>query len=129
VSAEEIEDLRQAEADLRRLLETAEGRRALRFVLRRLCGVFEDGYVPGGLEAERHATFNSGRRFVGLQLMQVAGIRLDYLRQFEEAPHGNRREASNEAKRLLRERQEGGVSGDETGAKGRGRRRRQKTNG
>lgn len=76
----------QAGRDWREVLSTAAGRRAVHWLLGVPCEVMGDVYVPGGADGERHSAYNAGRRFPGLEIIRVAGIRLDGLREFE---HGS----------------------------------------
>lgn len=54
--------------DLCAVMATESGRRFIHGLLG-LCDIRSDGYVPGGLEAQRHQDYGAGRRSVGIELL------------------------------------------------------------
>lgn len=54
--------------DLCAIMATESGRRFVHGLLG-LCDIRSDGYVPGGLEAQRHQDYRAGRRSVGIELL------------------------------------------------------------
>ena len=70
--AEQLEKLAEERVadDLRAVMATEPGRRVMHGLLG-LCDIRSDGYVPGGLEAQRHQDFRAGRRSIGIELLGV----------------------------------------------------------
>jgi hypothetical protein len=68
--AEQLERLAQDRVadDLQAVMETEQGRRFVNGLLG-LCDIRSDGYVPGGLEAQRHQDYRAGRRSIGIELL------------------------------------------------------------
>jgi hypothetical protein len=54
--------------DLRAVMATEQGRRFVHGLLG-LCDIRSDGYVSGGLEAQRHQDYGAGRRSIGIELL------------------------------------------------------------
>ena len=54
--------------DLCAVMATESGRRFMHGLLG-LCDIRSDGYVPGGLEAQRHQDYRAGRRSIGIELL------------------------------------------------------------
>lgn len=54
--------------DLSAVMATETGRRFMHGLLG-LCDIRSDGYVPGGVEAQRHQDYRAGRRSIGLELL------------------------------------------------------------
>jgi len=54
--------------DLCAVMATGSGRRFIHGLLG-LCDIRSDGYVPGGLEAQRHQDYSAGRRSIGIELL------------------------------------------------------------
>ena len=54
--------------DLCAVMATEAGRRFIHGLLG-LCDIRGDGYVPGGLEAQRHQDYRAGRRSIGIELL------------------------------------------------------------
>ena len=54
--------------DLCAVMATDAGRRFMHGLLG-LCDIRSDGYVPGGLEAQRHQDYRAGRRSIGIELL------------------------------------------------------------
>lgn len=68
--AEQLEKLagERVADDLRAVMATEPGRRFVHGLLG-LCDIRSDGYVPGGLEAQRHQDYSAGRRSIGIELL------------------------------------------------------------
>lgn len=68
--AQKREKLAEARAadDLKFVMGTEQGRRLINGLLG-LCGIRSDGYVPGGIEAQRHQDYLAGRRSIGIELL------------------------------------------------------------
>ncbi len=66
-SCEKLAEERVAD-DLRAVMGTEPGRRFVHGLLG-LCDIRSDGYVPGGLEAQRHQDYRAGRRSIGIELL------------------------------------------------------------
>jgi len=68
--AEQIEKLTQDRVaeDLCAVMATEYGRRFVHGLLG-LSDIRNDGYVPGGLEAQRHQDYGAGRRSIGIELL------------------------------------------------------------
>lgn len=64
---EKLETARAAE-DLQAVMATGEGRRFVNGLLG-LCDIRNDGYVPGGPDAQRHQDYLAGRRSIGIELL------------------------------------------------------------
>jgi len=54
--------------DLCSVMATEAGRHFMHGLLG-LCDIRSDGYVPGGLEAQRHQDYRAGRRSIGIELL------------------------------------------------------------
>jgi hypothetical protein len=54
--------------DLCSVMAPEAGRRFMHGLLG-LCDIRSDGYVPGGLEAQRHQDYRAGRRSIGIELL------------------------------------------------------------
>ncbi len=46
-------------------------KRAIEWVIRNACGMYDLSYRPGGSEGERATAFAEGRRFAGLQIAKM----------------------------------------------------------
>ena len=68
--AEQLEKQAQERVadDLCAVMATEYGRRFVHGLLG-LCDIRTDGYVPGGLEAQRHQDYRAGRRSIGIELL------------------------------------------------------------
>ena len=68
--AEQLEKLAEERLgdDLRAVMASEPGRRFVHGLLG-LCDIRSDGYVPGGLEAQRHQDYRAGRRSIGIELL------------------------------------------------------------
>ena len=68
--AEQLERLAQDRVadDLGAVMASEQGRRFMHGLLG-LCDIRSDGYVPGGLEAQRHQDYRAGRRSIGIELL------------------------------------------------------------
>lgn len=68
--AEQLEKLAEERVaeDLRAVMASEPGRRFVNGLLG-LCDIRSDGYVPGGLEAQRYQDYRAGRRSIGIGLL------------------------------------------------------------
>jgi len=69
-AAEQLEKQAQERVadDVGAVMATEQGRRFVHGLLG-LCDLRSDGYVPGGLEAQRHQDYRAGRRSIGIELL------------------------------------------------------------
>jgi len=56
-------------------------KRALVFVIEKVCGTYQPSYRAGGEEGRRDTDFAEGRRYVGLQLVKFVKLNLSALRR------------------------------------------------
>lgn len=47
---------------------------AMRFIMERLCGLYDNTYRPGGLEGDRASAFAAGRQYVGQQMRKFINL-------------------------------------------------------
>lgn len=51
-------------------------RRALDFVIKRLCGVGEFTFIPGGEDGRRATDFKAGKQHVGLEILSLVSTKV-----------------------------------------------------
>ena len=51
-------------------------RRAMDFIVKRLCGVGEFTYIPGGEDGRRATDFKAGKQHVGLEILSLVAVKV-----------------------------------------------------
>lgn len=54
-------------------------KRAMAWIVEKCCRTYDMSYRPGGPESERDTIFAEGSRFVGLQIVKVAKVKIGLL--------------------------------------------------
>lgn len=57
--------------------------RVLALVINGICGTYDLSYRPGGRKGARNTDFAEGKRYVGLQLVTLAGVNIGELERRE----------------------------------------------